>query len=94
VVAHYSVRMSRGPGRLQRWLLVTLPSPGAVRQGRARSLSAGFLAGEFYATTSPTPAQRTGVRRALRGLEAAGLARRCDVETRDRGTSGWTRAAG
>lgn len=69
--------MSRGPGRLQRWLLDNLP---AVYELHDLDVDDGALiidlAAAYYGNMFVTDGELSSVRRALRGLEKEGLARR------------------
>jgi hypothetical protein len=72
--------MSRGPGRVQNALLDWLSTDPKGTYGRAGSQSLGPVdasiteaARAVFGVSEPTDAQRASVRRAARGLAAAGL---------------------
>jgi hypothetical protein len=79
--------MSKGLGRLQRWLLANLP----VRESDHRA-TAAELAVAYYGTDTPTVSQRTTVLRSLDSLSQRGLITRWPPQSHRRGKPiSWSR---
>jgi hypothetical protein len=79
--------MSKGPGRLQRWLVANLPA-----RDSGRHVTAAELASAYYATDQPTANQRTTVLHSLQSLNQRGLATRWPRRLHQRGKPiPWTR---
>jgi hypothetical protein len=78
--------MSKGPGRLQRWLIANLPA-----RNSGRHVTAAELAISYYATDKPTANQRTTVLRSLQSLNQRGLVERWPPQPHRRGQPlSWT----
>jgi hypothetical protein len=60
--------MSKGPGRLQRWLIANLPAHDS-----GCPVAAAELAIAYYATDKPTANQRTTVLRSIQSLNQRDL---------------------
>jgi hypothetical protein len=82
--------MGSGLGPLQRWLATYLP-PASEQRDADTMRTMAQLATEYYRADIPTHAQIGAVRRALRRLEARGLAQRWPAPRGLRGNpSFWT----